>query len=79
MAGTLLKPMGESPIISMTVDMVLAVYWPPHAPARGAGHIFHFVQFGVGHFSGRIGADGFEYILNGDVFAAELPGAMVPP
>jgi hypothetical protein len=25
MAGTLLKPMGERPIISITVDMVLAV------------------------------------------------------
>ena len=35
MAGTLLKPMGERPIISITVDMVLAVYWPPHAPAAG--------------------------------------------
>src|ERR1700734_1188682 len=34
-AGTLLKPMGESPIISITVDMVFAVYWPPQAPAPG--------------------------------------------
>ncbi len=34
-AGTLLKPIGESPIISITVDMVFAVYCPPHAPAPG--------------------------------------------
>ena len=34
-AGTLLKPIGERPINSITVDMVLAVYWPPQAPAPG--------------------------------------------
>ena len=34
-AGTLLKPIGDSPMISMTVDMVFAVYCPPHAPAAG--------------------------------------------
>ena len=27
--------MGDSPIISITVAMVLAVYWPPQAPAPG--------------------------------------------
>src|SRR5690349_2216339 len=35
MAGTPLKPIGESPINSITVDMVFAVYCPPQAPAPG--------------------------------------------
>ena len=34
-AGIELKPTGDSPITSMTIDIVLAVYWPPHAPAPG--------------------------------------------
>ena len=34
-AGTLFAPMGEIPMNSITVDMVLAVNWPPQAPAPG--------------------------------------------
>ena len=34
-AGMLLNPMGERPINSITVDIVLAVNWPPQAPAAG--------------------------------------------
>jgi hypothetical protein len=49
--------MGESPIISMAVDIVLAV---------------QFMQVGVGHLSCCIGTNGFEYILNGDVLAAKI-------
>ena len=33
--GTLAVFMGERPMISITVAMVLAVNWPPHAPAPG--------------------------------------------
>ena len=33
--GMELKPTGERPITSMTMDIVFAVYWPPHAPAPG--------------------------------------------
>ena len=33
--GIELNPTGESPITSITIDMVLAVYCPPHAPAPG--------------------------------------------
>ena len=33
--GTAAVPMGESPISSITVAMVLAVNCPPHAPAPG--------------------------------------------
>ena len=35
MAGIELKPTGEMPSTSSTIDIVLAVYWPPQAPAPG--------------------------------------------
>ena len=35
-AGIPLKPAGDRPRNSSTVDIVLAVYWPPQAP--GPGH-----------------------------------------
>ena len=34
-AGTIEVPIAEMPSISNAVDMVLAVYCPPHAPAPG--------------------------------------------
>ncbi len=34
-AGMSLSPIGDSPIISLTIAMVLAVNWPPQAPAPG--------------------------------------------
>ena len=34
-AGTEPLPIGETPMASNTVAMVLAVNWPPHAPAPG--------------------------------------------
>ena len=34
-AGMPLRPAGERPMNSMTVDIVLAVYWPPQAPGPG--------------------------------------------
>ena len=34
-AGMPFRPAGESPRNSSTIDIVLAVYWPPHAPAPG--------------------------------------------
>ncbi len=33
--GIELKPTGDRPITSITIDIVLAVYWPPQAPAPG--------------------------------------------
>src|SRR5207245_3931499 len=33
--GIELKPTGERPITSINIDIVFAVYWPPHAPAPG--------------------------------------------
>ena len=34
-AGTMLDPMGASPMASDTIPMVLAVNWPAHDPADG--------------------------------------------
>ena len=34
-AGVRLGPIGLMPIISNAIAIVLAVYWPPHAPAPG--------------------------------------------
>ena len=34
-AGMPFRPAGESPMNSMTVLIVLAVYWPPQAPGPG--------------------------------------------
>ena len=34
-AGTSLRPIGDRPSISPAIDIVLAVNWPPHAPAPG--------------------------------------------
>ena len=34
-AGTIADPAGEMPMISKAIAIVLAVNWPPHAPAPG--------------------------------------------
>ena len=38
-AGMPSNPIGEMPIISNTVAIVLAVYWPPQAPAPGQARL----------------------------------------
>ncbi len=38
-AGTPLNPIGETPSISNAVAIVLAVNWPPHAPAPGQARL----------------------------------------
>ncbi len=58
----------------MTVDMVLAVYWPPHAPAAGQATFSSSCKSASRHFSGGVGADGFEDILNGHVFTVVVAG-----
>ena len=39
MAVTPLNPIGDTPSISNAVDMVLAVNWPPQAPAPGQARL----------------------------------------
>ena len=46
-AGMPLRPAGDSPRNSATVLIVLAVYWPPHAP--GPGH----AAFSISYSSSR--------------------------
>jgi hypothetical protein len=41
-AGTLALPIGEMPSISKAVAIVLAVNWPPHAPAPGQAKVSMF-------------------------------------
>ena len=43
-AGMPLSPAGERPRNSSTMDIVLAVYWPPHAPGAGARRRLDLVQ-----------------------------------
>ena len=66
--------MGERPISSMTVAMVLAVNWPPHAPAPGQAWFSISSSSCVGDLAGGVGAHGFEDILNGDVAAVVAAG-----
>ncbi len=75
MAGTLLNPMGDRPIISITVDIVFAVYWPPHAPAPGHATFSSSRKFRIAHLSRDVCADGFVDVLNRHVFAAITAGS----
>ena len=76
--------MGEMPRISPLMAMVLAVNWPPHAPAPGQALASSASRPASSMRAGGVGADAFEDILNGDVDhlalgPLSLPGAMEPP
>ena len=43
-AGMPLRPAGDRPRNSMTMLIVLAVYWPPQAPGPGTGGALDLVQ-----------------------------------
>ena len=58
--------------------MVLAVNWPPQAPAAGRPR-FELAQVGIGDLAGRVLADALEHVDHGDVLAAQLPGRIEPP
>ena len=53
---------------------MLAVNWPPHAPADGTGDAFELVQLLVRHLAGGVHADALEHVDDGDVLALELAG-----
>ena len=59
--------MGEMPRNSQAMAMVLAVNWPPQAPAPGQAAASTDFEAGVVDLAGGVRADGFEDILNGDV------------
>ena len=73
--------MGEMPRNSPAMAMVLAVNWPPQAPAPGQAWSSSASSSASVDLAGGVGADGFEDILNGDVVCrwTACPGAMEPP
>ncbi len=65
---------GERPISSITVAMVLAVNWPPQAPAPGQAWSSISSSSASVILPRSVGADRFEHILNGDVAAVVVAG-----
>ena len=61
--------MGERPISSMTVAMVIGRELAAAGSGAGAGVIFDIEQLGVGDAAAGVCADGFEDVLNPDVAA----------
>ena len=49
--------------------MVLAVNWPPHAPADGQAFCSSSVEILLGHLADRMLADRLEHVLHGDRLA----------
>jgi hypothetical protein len=64
---------------SDTQAMVLAVNWPPQAPADGQATRLEDGELFVGVVAGLVLADGFEHVLHGHVAAVERPGRIEPP
>ena len=58
---------GRMPSTSKAIAIVLAVNWPPQAPAPGLGGLLELVQLLVGHLAGGVRADGLEDVLDRDV------------
>ena len=59
-AGMPLSPAGESPMNSMTMLIVLAVYWPPHAPGPGQADVLDLVQLLEADLAGPVRPDRLE-------------------
>ncbi len=66
--------MGEIPRNEIAVAIVLAVNWPPHAPAPGHAPSSSSVDLLRGHFSCGESAGRFEYVLNRDIVALKSSG-----
>ena len=79
-AGTSFAPIGERPIIDSAIAMVLAVNWPPHAPAPGQAALLDLLQALVVERAGAVRADRLEHFLDRNVLCRRWrPGMMVPP
>ena len=59
-AGMPLRPAGERPRNSMAIAIVLAVNWPPHAPAPGQARVLDLVQLLERDLAGPVRADRLE-------------------
>ena len=73
-AGTMAEANGEMPMTSNAIAIVLAVNWPPHAPAPGLAHRLDLGEVRVAHLAARVRADGLEDVHDRDVATAEAPG-----
>ena len=72
-AGMPLRPAGERPRNSSTVDIVLAVNWPPQAPAPGQAPFSASYSSSSVILPGAVGADRLEH--RDDVRGLALVGA----
>ncbi len=78
-AGTLLKPMGDMPSASMTIDMVLAVYCPPHAPAPGQATSSSSLRSESVMIPAAFAPTASKTSAKVTFLPRNVPGAMVPP
>ena len=79
-AGTIAEPAGEMPSTSNAIAIVLAVNWPPQAPAPGLGGLLELVQLLVGDLAGGVRADRLEdlaWIVTSRPL--KWPGRIEPP
>ena len=78
-AGTIELPIGEMPSTSKAIAIVLAVNWPPQAPAPGDATSSSSVSSSSVHVAGRVRAHALEHVLDRHVLALVAPGAIEPP
>ncbi len=70
-AGMPERPRGEMPRKSITIAIVLAVNWPPHAPAPGHATPSSSCTSSSAHRPGRVRTDRLEDVLDRHVAPAE--------
>ena len=67
------------PSISNASAIVLAVNWPPQAPAPGEATLSISFSSSSVDLARGVGADGLEDLLDRHVLALEAAGAIEPP
>ena len=78
-AGTIAEPAGEMPSTSNAIAIVLAVNWPPQAPAPGEAAFSSSCSSSSVILPGGERADGLEHLLDRHLGALEVPGRIEPP
>ena len=73
-AGEPAEPGSARPIASLTIAMVLAVNWPPQAPAEGQATHSSSCRSASRHPAGGVPADRLEHVDHGHVAAVEAAG-----
>ena len=72
--GRVIGPIGLMPIISNAIAIVLAVYWPPHAPAPGLAAASMSASSWSVILPAALRADGLEDVHDRDVAALVVAG-----